>query len=260
MADPTNTELSNTHGTSTERSVSKGFPSVSVKCSDLIGQFSGRGDFAEWIRKFELVAEIQGIEKMEKFVPLFLTGGAFAVYDSLPVKSKENYKVRAALMRAFSEDRFRAYGDFVQRRLQSGEPVDVYLSDLRRLAGKVSGGLPEEWLVCAFVSGLPDDVSVNLKSACKLESMSLGEVVERARIVMSLRGDAVCAVGRSRNSLAKNEIRCYQCRATGHIKRFCPQLERIGGGPKPLCFSCGSADHLSKCCPHREGKNEAGNL
>lgn len=47
--------------------------------SDLILLFSGDGDFNEWIRKIELVAELQEVKGWEKFVHLFLSGGAFSI-------------------------------------------------------------------------------------------------------------------------------------------------------------------------------------
>ena len=113
----------------------------------------------------ELVAKFQGVSDLEKFLPLFLTGGAFAVYEALPSSSKEDYAaIRSALAGAFSVDRFRAYEEFSKRRLRPGEAVDVFLTDLRSLGAKVSGDLSDEWLICAFLAGLPDDVNINLKS------------------------------------------------------------------------------------------------
>ena len=61
--------------------VATSYRSMSVKFSDIIQQYSGVGDFSEWIRKVEMVASLQGVKELEKFIPLFLCGGAFAVYE-----------------------------------------------------------------------------------------------------------------------------------------------------------------------------------
>ena len=56
---------------------------ISVKFADLIRQYDGTGDFLEWLEKLELVAALQNVADLEKFLPLFLSGGTFAVYKSL---------------------------------------------------------------------------------------------------------------------------------------------------------------------------------
>lgn len=220
--------------------------------------YDGSGDFSEWIGKLELVAEFQGVMQLERFLPLFLTGGAFAVYEALPKTTKQDYaSLQQALAGAFSMDRFRAYEEFARRRLRAGESVDVFLTDLRSLGARVSSDLSDEWLICAFVAGLPAEVSVNLKSACQLEAMSLKEVVERARVVMSLRNFDVCAYAGDQVHKARKprEVRCYQCRELGHVKRFCPTLRREEVG-KIKCFQCGSYGHIARNC--RVEKNEEG--
>lgn len=46
-----------------------------------------------------------------------------------------------------------AYEQFMVRHLRSGESVDVYLADLRKLAS-LFGGISEQSLTCAFVARL----------------------------------------------------------------------------------------------------------
>ena len=113
---------------------------ISIKSADVIQQFSGKSDFGEWIRKVEQVAKLQKITELEIFVPLFLSGGAFAVYENLDELVKKDYKkLRGALLKAFSSDQLRAYGEFAIRCLRPEETVYVYVADLRRLAMLVDG-------------------------------------------------------------------------------------------------------------------------
>jgi hypothetical protein len=111
--------------------------SLSVKCGDLISQFKGTesGDFLEWITKVELVAKIQKIESLHDFVPLFLSGGALAVYLGLSEEVHKDYQLlKRALTASFSVNSFTAYEMFAHRHLQENESIDVYVADLKRLA------------------------------------------------------------------------------------------------------------------------------
>ena len=103
----------------------------------LIPEFSGDAtqNVVEWLEKAELVCNLRGIAHLESVIPLRLTGGAFAFYQQLPDADKrDSGKITKALRTAFAVDSFTAYEQFVGRRLQPGERVDVFLAELRRLA------------------------------------------------------------------------------------------------------------------------------
>jgi hypothetical protein len=256
--------------------------SVSLKCSDLIVQFDGSGDFLEWVQKMELVAMLQKIKDLKSFLPLFLAGGAFAVYQGLPDKDKDDYdKVKRALTSAFSLGPFVAYEEFMTRRLVSGESVDVYLADLKRLATLVAKKVDEEWLKCAFVCGLPGDIKAQVQTACSLTTMKLHEVVEKARSLVVTKVACFASisrgggggtsfthnVGRSRGYSGggrggRGSIQCYQCNGYGHMARECPSSSSAnrdqhvrggnnyrGGGGDRVCHICGKSGHLSRACP-----------
>ena len=197
----------------------------------------------------------------EKVLPLFLTGEAFAVYDGLAMKDKNDYEaLKASLTKAFSLNKFSAYEAFVSRRLAQGEAVDVYLSELRRLGRLVSKDLPEEWLKCAFVNGLPDDVKLQLKAATAVDSMAVAAVVERARIILSVMDSATGMVAKSIGARARDpkklpkETRgCYVCGETTHFARKCPRRRKL------TCFACGEDGHRAADCEFRSSqpsKNE----
>jgi hypothetical protein len=236
--------------------------SVSVKALDIIRQFDGEGDFSEWIKKVELVATLQKIEALEKFVPLFLSGGAFSVYDALEKEVKDSYdKLKGALTRAFSTPQVKAYEEFTSRTLRQGESVDVYLSDLRRLAGLVAREVSDEWVKCAMISGLPSETRRQLTAACAVEKMLLSEVVERARTLMAVDGSSHSSVSaisswnsqqRSKKpGIVKVPLICFSCQKEGHIAKYCE--EKRG---RVKCFACGELGHVATSCPLREAKKE----
>ena len=107
----------------------------------LIPDFSGYAsqNVVEWLEKAELVCDLRGIAHLETVIPLRLTGGAFAVYQQVPDADKLNVgKITKALRTAFAVDSFTAYEQFVRRRLQPGETVDVFLAELRRPCGELA--------------------------------------------------------------------------------------------------------------------------
>ena len=107
------------------------------KIQDVTRSFDGSGNVENWIKKIRLVAKLKEVKKLESFLPLFLEGHAFAVYDELSEESKGSIlKIEQALLNAFAQNRYSAYDTFKQRNWCPGEAVDVYMSD--RLHGAMA--------------------------------------------------------------------------------------------------------------------------
>ena len=237
----------------------------------LIPEFDGTAQpVSEWLEKTELVCELQGmVTGLQNVVPLRLKGGAFSVYQQLGAKQKQSYNdIKRALLSAFALDKFRAYDLFVERKLKSGEAVDVYLADLRRLAS-LFGGLSDEALGCAFIAGLPQGARQVMRSGASIEAMSLEELLNRARalLVDVETGSAAAAItggadgGRFRQDSSANVVICYSCRQPNHMARDC--LSRSNGRGQSLrgsgnkrCFRCSRRGHVASECPEN-GNGEA---
>jgi len=186
----------------------------------LIPEFGGgeSQDVDEWFDKAELVCELRGISQPETVIPLRLAGGAFAVYQQLPSAEKKDFsKIKQALRTAFAVDSFLAYERFIVRKLQPGETVDVFLAELRKLAVSL-GGLPDKVLSCAFVAGLPDAVRQLLRASCRMDTLTIEQLLARARAIMSEETDVVAAVRTEVTSSSKSKE----------------------SAPGPVCFWCGA--------------------
>ena len=78
---------------------------------------------------------------------------------------------------------FQAY-EQLTKRVWNDESVDVYLTDLRKLA-RLAGISSDTLLIKAFIVGLPSVVSRELRALSKIDSLSLKEIVDRARSLMA---------------------------------------------------------------------------
>ena len=237
----------------------------------LIPEFDGTGDFVDWYEKVELVCGLQKpAADVVSVVPLRLTGGASAVYRQLSsADSASADKVKAALKRAFAVDKFAAYEHFRARRLRADESVDVFLADLQRLSS-IFGGISNDCLSCAFVAGLPESARGALQTGARMESLSLPEIVDRARAI--LRRDeasevAAAAEHRGPARQSQDETLCYTCGQPNHLARNClrgrggrgsGQGGRRGGmGGERLCFRCHRPGHVAARCPGNDGGEAA---
>lgn len=226
----------------------------SCKFSDLIQQFDGKGDFSEWLKKLELVCKLQNVKALETVLPLFLSGGAFAVYDGLSDDVKRNYAALSrSLQQAFSANCFQAYEQFITRRLLPGESVDVYVSDLKRLAKLVDPFVSDDWLKSAMVHGLPPEVQHQLKAACCLQDIELPTVIERARSLVAGSGISHGIVAKANLEGSKSDLgdrrKCYICKVEGHLAWSCPL--RKTNSSNVICHDCGKAGHYASKCSNK---------
>jgi hypothetical protein len=228
---------------------------TSIKLGDMVKPFDGSGNIVTWLEKVKLVCTMQKIGDLATVIPLFLEDAAFAVYLQMDAAKKTDAEeVEATLLAAFAMDCFQAYEAFRQRQWQHNEPVDVYLADLKRLAG-LANISTDEVLRCAFVTGLPTAVSSQLRSAARIKKSTLPELLEQARVLVSEQTSATvvaAATGRQRQGQARLHHEAVLPVAIG---------ERQGQvRPSPInrrCFVCNEVGHIARMCPRRHRAAEA---
>lgn len=233
-----------------------------VKLSgDILRPFTGEGDVVAWLNKLKLVAKLQKIEDVASLIPLYLEGNALAVYLEMGQRDQTDAEsIEKILKTAFSESSFEAYNK-LRKFAWTGESVDVYAAELRRLAGLsgyVGRGL-ERTVKMAFVSGFPDRISLELQRMSGIETMEVEDLLKHAR-VLAKHPDELGAVATSssrdvsgkkwRSSMWKergSNVRCFVCNGP-HLKKDCKE-------PRPdiICYRCGQAGHISRSCPLLQG-------
>ncbi|XP_068237273.1 uncharacterized protein [Palaemon carinicauda] len=182
--------------------------------------FTGEGDIVSWLKKVTLVAKLQKIVDLASFIPLYLEGDALALSMEMGDEDQEcAAKIQEKLKVAFSDDPFSAFGKLVQLKW-TGEPVDVYANEIRRLAG-----------LAKFDKQLPN-----------VMTMAMSELISHARILSSKQQDGVVAVtvrkgGEGVGAKHENTGRPFQFRGQ--------------------CFRCGGP-HMIKDCKETQGLVDTG--
>ena len=156
--------------------------------------------------------------------------------------------LKKRLTQAFSDSQFVAYSKLrVSKWL--GEPVDVFANELRKLgreSGLTGAGL-EQVVKLAFVTGLPDGVSVELQQVQGVEDLSVSDLLGRARVLVGNQTTstvAAPAVGVTTGVQRKGAaLSCFGCGGP-HLVRFCPSRKRV----EVKCFNC-EGPHLVRFCP-----------
>jgi hypothetical protein len=223
--------------------------SNNLKISDVMRPYDGQGDIIQWLTKVELVAKLRGFTDLAAVIPLFLEGAAFSVYNELGEEEKKSSdSVKKALTDAFSINAFQAYELFSKRKWCRGEPVDLFLTDLRKLA-RLAGISSDAIIMRAFVVGLPTSVSGQIRRMPKVETLPLSDIIDSARSLMAQEEKeapvvAVARVGpgNGRQSKSDGPGKCFRCGGS-HFVRNCPEAMR-----KLRCWTCGQDGHISRDC------------
>ena len=227
-----------------------------IKLSNLIPKYDGTTDVSQWLKQLNVARVAARITDVAMVLPAFLRGNAFTVYANLPEEQQRGYQaIEDALTTAFGVDEHVAYRELVTRRWRDGEPVDVFVADLHRLASL--SGMSERSVRMAFMNGLPVGIGMPVKSTPGVKTMSLVQVVELARTLMAANeaprmepfpedlgrprsgqtevGAAAvdAAPGRARGGqgcprMTRRRFRCFGCGEEGHMVRNCPQASNTG--------------------------------
>ncbi len=236
------------------------FVDMAERLTEMVKAFDGSSsEVACWLKKVKLVVQLKKVGDLATFIPLYLEGPAFEVYDQMAENDKEDAdKIEETLLNAFGQNSFDAYDSFRQRSWIVGEAVDVFLADLRRLArlAKVEDDI---LLLRAFVVGLPSDVASQVRATADIENSTLDRVLQLARVLIANRTNGI-GLAVTKPTMKIRNTGCFKCGEQGHVAKFCTsnvrQLKK--GLSDVVCYRCGGKGHISRNCSVKEsGKLDA---
>ena len=211
---------------------------------DVIKPFSGGKGVSEWLEKVELVAKLTDVKDAANYIPLFLEGGALAVYMEMSEADRlKPEKIKERLKEAFNDSQCVAFSKLKVHRW-TGEEVDVYANELRRLAresGFKGDGL-EQLVKLAFITGVPDAIGVELQQVEGVDGMTVCDILPRARVLLAVSKGVELAA-----PAVEGKLKCFDCGGP-HLKRECPSRKPI------VCFKCGKEGHMKRQC--NKGKHK----
>ena len=161
------------------------------------------------------------------------------------------------LKTAFLEGAFEAYNK-LRKVTWTGEPVDVYAMEIRRLAGLAGyiGQNLKKTVKMTFVSGFLDGILMELQRLTGIENMEVEEVMRHTWVLVKqtseLGGGAVATSTKIKPDKEEQTVRrpshkfmgkCFRCQGL--------HLMRVSKEPRPdiTCFWCGQVGHISRHCP-----------
>lgn len=235
----------------------------------MIKPFKGEGDVVAWLKKIELVAKLTKVGDLASFIPLYLEDGALAVYLEMEEDGQKNAEtIKEKLLEAFSDSMFVAYSKLVKMRW-TGESVDVFANELRRLSGLAGfkGDACERMVKLAFVHGFPDNIGIELQQVEGVAKVSMSDLLSRARILATNQSSSAIAAVAVRQQydvkrfhskdkgapptskiLSENNFngKCFRCGGP-HMIRVCPDRKPI------VCYKCGEEGHIAPRCEQQSG-------
>ena len=232
--------------------------------TSMIAPFRGDGDLVAWLTKVKLVARLKKITDLASFVPLYLEGDALALYlEMSETEQKCVDSIEKKLKTAYTDGLFTAYGKLTHYKW-TGECIDVYASEIRKLAGLAGfqGDGLKRVVKLQFVIGLPNEVAADLQQVPNIESVEMSVVIERARVLVANRKSSIThTVNVAANDVGKGKIfhgkgfkgKCFICGGP-HMARVCEEKGDGEQGRKRefdgKCFVCGGT-HIARYCPEK---------
>lgn len=228
---------------------------MAASIEKVIRPYNGEGDIMAWLSKLELVAKLTKIENMANLIPLYLEGGALAVYLEMPAEVQADAELlKKGLLRAFSDSAFTAFNKLKGLRWK-GESVDIYATELRKLARECGfqGDALEHVVRLALVTGVPDSVSVELQQVDGAEDVPVSELLARARILMAGQHGAIVGAGAVSGGTKsiRGPMKCWECGGP-HPVKYCKSKEQ-----KIKCFRCGGP-HMIRFCKEKDERDYSG--
>jgi hypothetical protein len=152
------------------------------------------GDVNEWFKRFEICCSANDWNDATKALklPTLLEGEALAVWLELSEETQKSYsEAKKQIIAKMVPQSFVSLDDFHKRRLHIGEPISVYVHELKKLLDHamptLDTGARDQLLLHQFLAGIPRDISKPIRAASDVKT--LDQATERAWLLMAVDSD-----------------------------------------------------------------------
>ena len=212
--------------------------------------WDGHSQFATFDAQMRAYFSIKGVDddtKRLEQLALFLDGDALQYFVDLGNDGRATYVSTMRKLEEWFKSKNRPQdplSSFAKRKLCSGESLDAYVMDLKRLGNFVvdNASARDRLVERQFISGLPDKFRTLIHSFYLDKSASIDQLVSHGRelgisAVDTPSSDSFAAAV-SRRTPSRS---CYKCGSSSHLVKDCRLPSSI------QCFNCG-ANHLRRVC------------
>ena len=222
-------------------------------------QFS-EGNPVEWFTRFEICCRVNGWEEdvKAKRLPTLLEGEALAVWLELNEDEQKSYEdAKAKIIERMNPVQFVSIDDFYRRKLLPGEPLSVFVHELKRLMDQAmpdtDAGTRKQLLTHQFLTGIPHEVSKQLRAAGEIDDLK--RIIQRAKLLMTLeQTEKTAAIGKQFTSQQNGAVEALKeqvAALTEQVAALATGKQTPRQSPSFLCFRCNQPGHVQRNCPNR---------
>ena len=194
-----------------------------TKHISLSKMFASR-DVNKWFKQFKICCSANDWNDATKALelPTLLEGEALAVWLELSEETQKDYdEMKKTIDGKMAPQSFMSLDDFHKRRLHLGEPIFVYVHELKKLLDqpmpKLDTGTRDQLLLYQFLAGIPCDINKPIRAASDIKT--LDQATERARLLIAVGPSPVAA------TLHQATVVPIKCKPDRHTNCSCSHYQ-----------------------------------
>ena len=158
---------------------------------------------------------------------------------------QKSYKdAKAKIIERMSPVQFVSIDDFYRRKLLPGEPLSVFVHELKRLMDQAmpdaDAATCKQLLTHQFLKGIPDEVSKQLRATGEIDDLE--RIIQRAKLLMTLeQSEKTATIGKQLTSQQNDAMEAHKEQVTALTEQVAALETGKETSLQPsglMCFCC----------------------